>query len=936
MRWKRLATVAIASAVVAVVGVGVSVGASTPPVADGDWLSFGRTSDNNRHSPLTAITAANVAQLGRAYTVNFKTIDPGIKIGEQSYPVAVGGQLYVTTNDDNVFRLDGATGKVIWRFKPSDSGVFKNFGIVANRGVAYCDGNLYLLTLDMHIDELSPADGHLIRRVTIAHDVPGAGSNYGYSETSEPTCANHRIVFGAAGSEYGTRGFVMAYTDDLAPAWPSPYWTIPPEQTSWRAASRIVGGGNVWTPVTIDAATNTVFFGTGSATPLYYPSVRPGPDPRSDSLIAVNLQTGQTRWYQQLISGNQWSYDVAQPPLVYDGKVGGKNHHIVSVASMEGVWFAFDANTGKPFYQRVKVIDRVEHPSLQAGKPVTIYPSSIGGLNYSPASFDPTTDYVFNGAAETASQLVQQVLTPAQKRNKFILGDVFIGVQNGNFGTQLAGWHDHGSISAIDVNTGQRVWKFDTPEPERGGVATTASGIGFAGGGDGVLRAFDLKTGTILWTFQTGAQIASGATIFEAGGTEYVAITVGGTPTSSNGGTASQLQVFAIGGQTAQSPPPKLTAFHPANHSASTATHRTLASVPTARGSATSTIRRAAGGNGHITTGTSLSIQEWTAASENSEIVSGTVNLHGKPVSGVGITVGDYQLQALTNSAGQFNYRVDTTLPERHPITVSSVAHSKIGARDLSATDRNALLKLRGGFSVGYKITDLHTSRGSAGNVVLTGRAVFASGAPVPPVALFTYQLSGTITDAAGKPVVGAIVVTRTPDRDFWTFSKPSDSAGHYTSFFSASDEAGDNPVPLTVQVASGPVSFSSGVTPTVKFNELQSATLNIQLPGSATAVMALPTATSYSGAIYEGTIMGVSSQNGMIRPLSESWPDKNGRFRITLPASARGKTLSVWEDLGQFFSSFPGTPGGRFDMKSYPTKVLDRYPQGMATIVAK
>ena len=100
--------------------------------------------------------------------------------------------------------------------------------------------------------------------------MPGAGSNYGYSETSTPTCADHRVVFGAAGSEYGTRGFVMAYTTNLEPAWPSPYWTIPPEQQSWRSASRIVGGGNVWTPVTIDASTDTVFFGTGSATPLYF------------------------------------------------------------------------------------------------------------------------------------------------------------------------------------------------------------------------------------------------------------------------------------------------------------------------------------------------------------------------------------------------------------------------------------------------------------------------------------------------------------------------------------------------------------------------------------------------------------------------------------------------------------------------------------------
>ena len=206
----------------------------------------------------------------------------------------------------------------------------------------------------------------------------------------------------------------------------------------------------------------------------------------------------------------------------------------------------------------------------------------------------------------------------------------------------------------------------------------------------------------------------------------------------------------------------------------------------------------------------------------------------------------------------------------------------------------------------------------------------------MPPVVLYTYQLSGTVTDAAGKPVVGAIVVSRTQDRDFWTFSKPTDATGHYTSFFTASDESGGDPVPLAVQVASGPVSFSSGATATVKFGLLKSATLNIQLPGSPTAVMALPTATSYEGAIYEGLILGVTGPNGLIKPLSASWPDKTGRFRLTLPASARGKKLSIWEDLGQVFSSFPATPGGRFDMKSYPGKVLQRYPQGMASIVAK
>ncbi len=526
------------------------------PAPSGDWLSFGRTTDNMRHSPLTQITPANVSMLGRVYTVDFQRLDPDIRRGQQSYPLAIGGRLYVTTNDANVFALDGDTGKVIWQYKPPNSAVFKNFGIVANRGLAYCGGRLFIAQLDMKLVALRPSDGKVLDVASISNDVQNASANYGYSETSAPICANNRVVIGAAGSEYGIRGFVMAYTTDLKPAWPSAFWTVPPDLQSWRRSSRVVGGGAVWTPVTIDAATNTVFFGTGSATPLYFPGLRPGSNPRTDSLIAVDLATGRLKWWQQLLSGNQWAYDVAQPPLVYNGRVGGKTRRIVSVATMEGVWYAFDARSGEPFHERVKVIDRVEHPALQPGRPVTVFPSSLGGLNYSPASYDPQTNYVFNAAAETAVVMVQRKLTPTEKRRKLLLGDVFLGLENGDFGTELAGWHDHGSISAIDVNTGRRVWKFLTPEPERGGVTTTASGLGFAGRRRRRPPRVQPPERQGPVAFQTGRQIASGATMFTNGGKQYLAITVGGTPTSSNGGIAAQLQVFALGGSRAESPKP--------------------------------------------------------------------------------------------------------------------------------------------------------------------------------------------------------------------------------------------------------------------------------------------------------------------------------------------------------------------------------------------
>jgi alcohol dehydrogenase (cytochrome c) len=920
---RNVLTMATVAAAVALLAVGAS-GAPTPSA--GDWFAFGRTTDNMRHSPLTKLTRANVGQLGRVYNIDLHALDPDTRRGEQSYPLAVNGTLYVTTNDAQVFAFNGATGKVLWHFKPANSGVFKNFGIVANRGLAYCDGSLYLLTLDMHLNKLSAQTGALLGRVAISASVPGASSNYGYSETSAPICANHRIIAGAAGSEYGIRGYVMAWTTDLRPAWPNPVWTIPPEQQSWRSASRIVGGGAVWTPVTADPTTNTVFFGTGSATPLYFPQLRPGTNPRTDSLIAVDLSTGQLKWWRQLIAGNQWSYDVAQPPLVYDGKVGGRAHRVVSVATMEGVWFAFDARSGQPFYQRVKVIDRVEHPALRPDKPVTVFPSSLGGLNYSPASYDPATNYVFNAAAETAAVMIQTKLTPTQKKNKFVLGDVFLGLQNGNFGTELQGWHDHGSISAIDVNTGRRVWKFQTPEPERGGVSTTASGLGFAGGGDGNLRAFDVRNGNVLWKFQTGHQIASGPTIFQGDdGNEYVAVTVGGTPTSSNGGVFSQLQVFGLGASTKESPPPQLDR----RADAAVATPKIVAATPAAVPA-----RRvvAAAGGARISTQGPFPVSIWSATRPTTKIVSGRLLLRGRPVRGAAMEVNGYPVLNRTDARGRFSYRLDTTMPHRLTVRVQRLAKATVGGRALAASDRSALLSVAGSFSVGYRVSDLRTTAKN-GHVVLTGRLSYGAGGAPPPVVLFTYRLSGTITDSAGKPVAGATVVTRTQDRDFWTFSQPSDANGNYVSFFTASDETGANPVPLTVQVASGAVSYASPVGRNVNFSTLRSARMDVKLPSAASAPLAVPTSASFPGAFYKGTMVGVSGPSGVVKPISATWPDRQGRFTLVLPGSVRGKPLRVWENIAPFFQTSAARPGGPIQTTVWPRIPPGDQPQGLAVV---
>jgi alcohol dehydrogenase (cytochrome c) len=917
----------VAGALLLACGLAASAGSVVAP--SGDWLAFGRTPDNLRHSPLTEVTPGNVANLGRVYTVDFRRVDPDVRNGQQGYPLAIDGTLYVTTANNFVFAVDGATGNVKWRYKPPNYGVFVNFGIAANRGLAYCGGRLFMTTLDMKLVALRPSDGAEVGKIALSQFVPNASADYGYSQTSTPVCANGKLVMGAAGSEYGVRGYVMAFNPDLTPAWPNPYWTIPPELQSWRRQSRIVGGGVVWTPVTIDARSNTVYFGTGSGTPNFFKDLHPGPNPRTNAIVAVDLRTGKQRWWQQLVQNDQWNYDVAQPPLVYDGRVGGQTRRIVSVATKEGVWFAFDARTGRPFHQRVRVLDRVEHPPLRPGQPVNIFPSALGGLNYSPASYDPKTNYIFNAAAETGAVLIQDKLTPTQKRRRLIFGDVFLGLQNGSFGGVLASWKDHGSISAIDVSTGRRVWKFQTPEPERGGVTTTTTGLGFAGGGDGVLRAFDVRNGRVLWTFQTGRPIAGGPTIFSAGGKEYIAVTVGGTPTSSNGGTASQLQVFALGASKQQSPPPpSLTLPAAVTKPAALATpSRVAAAPPTSTTAPGSRAIAVVGPAARLATDTPSVVRLWSPDSDNTRSVGGRLLLRGRPVSGAVLSVDRFRL-APTDSEGRFRYDLDVTVARRHLVNVVDVSRARVAGRALNEGERRALLGSSGGLEAGYRISDLGTRRQANGTVVVSGRVSYGDGSAAPLVSLYTYRLSGTITDAAGRPVQGAIVVTRTQDRDFWTFSQPSNANGRYTSFFAAADRTNDDPVPLQVQVAVGPVSYSSGIVNNVRFKRLQSATMDVRLPARPGVPLPLPTATSSVGAIYQGTLVGVRTPNGVVKPVSARWPDGSGRFRIVLPASVRDTTLRLWAAPFQAYSISEARPGGPVAESIWPTALSPRLPR--------
>ena len=382
---------------------GSAVGASSDDVG---WGGFGNTPDELRHSPLTQIDAGQRrASSGGVFTVDFRQIDAGVQTGQQSYPVEANGTLYVTTNDDNVWALDATTGKVKWRWTPTtspSSGTSASSRTAASRSAT---GTLFVLTLDMTIVSLDPATGKLLEQVPIAKAVPGASSNYGYSETSAPICADHRLIVGAAGSEYGVRGFVMAYHTDLTPAWPNPVLDDPAGRHEWRRLGTLVGGGVVWTPTDgrHDDEHALLRHRLGDAALLPVDPARRS-NPRADSLIAVDLATGRMKWWQQQMA--------SQRVVVRHRAAAARLRRRRSAArrggsSPSGRWRASGSRT-TPQRAADLPADQGDRPDRAPGAASRGSPSRSSrrrsaASTISPASYDPKTNYIFNAAAETAA-----------------------------------------------------------------------------------------------------------------------------------------------------------------------------------------------------------------------------------------------------------------------------------------------------------------------------------------------------------------------------------------------------------------------------------------------------------------------------------------------------------------------------------------------------
>src|SRR5437660_3356650 len=291
-----------------------------------NWLTYSRTYNGQRYSPLTQITAAHAAGLKPLWTYQIKQMDHF-----ETTPIAVDGVLYITEPPDTVSALDARTGRSLWRYvRPVPPDIRPCCGRV-NRGVAILDNSVYVGTLDAHLIALNARNG------AVEWDTVVADYKAGHSLTLAPLAIGGKVIVGIAGGEYGIRGFIDAY-DAKSGKQLWRFWTVPgtgePGNESWHAAdSWKTGGGSTWVTGAYDAQQKLIYWGVGNPGPDWNGDPRPGDNLYTCSLVALDAETGKLRWYFQYTPHDTHDWDATEIPVLIDATIRGKTRKVVAMAN---------------------------------------------------------------------------------------------------------------------------------------------------------------------------------------------------------------------------------------------------------------------------------------------------------------------------------------------------------------------------------------------------------------------------------------------------------------------------------------------------------------------------------------------------------------------------------------------------------------------------
>ncbi len=491
------------------------------------WLTYGGDYNGHRHSPLTQITPENVNQLTAQWT--FQTGQLG---SFQTTPLVIDGVLYVTGFNNNAWAIDARSGRTIWRYRRDLPEDWRGCCGAVNRGFGVLGDRLFMTTIDAHLVALDMKTGGVL------YDVELADFKLGYSATVAPLVVKDKVIVGIAGAEYGIRGFIDAYNAQTGKrAWR--FYTVAgpgdPGARTWpQGDAYLRGGGSVWVTGTYDPQQNLIFFGTGNPGPDYYSNAREGDNLYTTSLVAIDADTGERRWHYQFTPHDVHDWDSTQVPVLADLTINGQPRKVVMFANRNGFFYTLDRVTGKVIVAKPFVETTWAKEIGPDGRPVLLpghlpdeegektCPDLGGGTNFFSPSYDPTSRLFFVTARETCA-------TYYGFDQKFKTGEQYTGGATSRPRDQK----NFGALRAIDPVTATVKWEFRYTSVSSSGVLTTASGLVFAGDGDGNIMAFDSRVGKNLWHYQLGFSMRSTAgTTYMLDGRQYLLIPSGSTLTA--------------------------------------------------------------------------------------------------------------------------------------------------------------------------------------------------------------------------------------------------------------------------------------------------------------------------------------------------------------------------------------------------------------------
>ena len=502
-----------------------------------NWLTYSGTYASQRHSLLRQIDPGNVKNL------ELKWVLPNQTFGAwQSTPLVVDGVMYVTQRPNDVLAVDARTGRVFWQYRYTASPDARVCCGANNRGLAILGSTLFMGTLDGHLVAIDATGGRPLWNVAIGDP------KLGYSITMAPLAVKDKILVGVGGGEYGIRGFVAAFD----PASGKELWrfhTVPGPgergHETWSGEAWKTGGGSVWLTPSYDPALNLTYWGIGNPGPDWNAELRPGDNLYTDSVIALDADTGALKWHFQFTPNDTYDYDSVQIAVLADIQFRGTPTKAMMWANRNGFFYVLNRETGAflsgaPF---VKVnwasgLDAKGRPiptPQPSGQPT--WPGNQGGTNWYSPSFSPRTGLFYLSAWEGyASIFRKEPATYVPGRNFTGGGHTVLTPVPGAPGPRIGrtsplnDWTDtvgHGSVIALDPQTLQRKWTFQQYDVTDSGILTTATDLLFTGGREGYFHALDARTGAVLWKASLGGQIANGPMSYAVDGKQYVAVISG-------------------------------------------------------------------------------------------------------------------------------------------------------------------------------------------------------------------------------------------------------------------------------------------------------------------------------------------------------------------------------------------------------------------------